>query len=346
MPAAKTQLIGGSFQDNEGNVLALGYLRLRLSSDELISGVGQVCAGVVTTINLNSSGSVDTVTPQLVWGNDQMTPVNSFYIVTGYKADGQLAWGPNNEQVIGSGGTFDVGTWIPNTVISWTYPAAYGPTGPTGAASSVAGPTGPTGTGVTGPTGSSGSVTFGASLPSWMMITDGSNYAFDGSNGQFSAGSAGLIKWWMIRVLYPQSVYTASFRYISAGSGGTGAIGLYDSTGQTKLASWDNFAFSGGAGPKTITITGAVPYTINPGLYLMACGQSTGSSSATTQGGYKTQGSSDNTNAWNILNDRSGQAANGMTGSGTGFMPSSLGSLSLTTGLGTSLPCVCLEPQT
>ena len=136
MPATKVQLIGGNFQDNEGNVLVNGYLRLRLSSDEVITGVGQIAAGIVTQINLNSSGSVDTSTPQLVWGNDQMTPANSFYIVTGYKANGQLAWGPNNEQVIGSGGTFDTGTWIPNVVISWTYPAAFGPTGPTGAAGS------------------------------------------------------------------------------------------------------------------------------------------------------------------------------------------------------------------
>lgn len=154
MPS-KVQLTGGNFQDNEGNVLALGYLKMRLSSDELVTGVGQIAAGIVTKINLNSSGAVDTVTPQYVWGNDQMTPVNSFYIVTGYTAAGQLAWGPNNEQVIGSGGTFDVGTWIPNVVLSWTYPAAFGPTGPTG--TGTVGPTGPTGpTGAVGATGATG----------------------------------------------------------------------------------------------------------------------------------------------------------------------------------------------
>ncbi len=137
MPS-KVQLIGGQFQDNEGNLLVLGYLRLRLSSDENVVGVGQIAAGIVTQINLNSSGSVDTSAPQLVWGNDQMTPLNSFYVVTGYTAAGQLAWGPNNEQVTGSGGTFDVGTWIPNTVISWTYPAQRGPTGPAGVTGSSA----------------------------------------------------------------------------------------------------------------------------------------------------------------------------------------------------------------
>ena len=154
MPATKVQLIGGVFQDSEGNVLDSGYLHMRLNQDENIAGVGQIAAGIVITINLNSSGSVDTSTPQYVWGNDQMTPANSFYVVTGFKSNGQLAWGPNNQQVNGSGGTFDVGTWIPNVVVSWTYPAVYGPTGPTGAGG--AGPTGPTGAGVTGPTGATG----------------------------------------------------------------------------------------------------------------------------------------------------------------------------------------------
>ncbi len=139
MPATKTQLIGGNFQDAEGNVLALGYLRMRLSSDEEVTGVGQIAAGIVLRIQLNSSGSVDTVVPQSVWANDVMTPANSFYIVTGYKANGQLAWGPNNEQVI-SGATFDTGTWIPNVVLSWTYPAAFGPTGPTGPTGGSSGP--------------------------------------------------------------------------------------------------------------------------------------------------------------------------------------------------------------
>lgn len=122
MPATKVQLTGGSFQDSEGNLLVNGYLKMKLNQDEIVTGVGQVCSGIEITIQLNASGSVDTVTPQSVWGNDQMLPANSYYKVTGWKANGQLAWGPNNQQVIGSGGTFDVGTWVPNTVISWFPP--------------------------------------------------------------------------------------------------------------------------------------------------------------------------------------------------------------------------------
>lgn len=118
--SAKVELTGGNFQDSEGNLLANGTLVMRLSQDANIPGTAQVCAGIDITIKLNSSGSVDTSTPQLVWANDQMSPVNTFYRVTGFKSNGQPAWGPNNQQVTGSGGTFDVGTWVPNQVISWT----------------------------------------------------------------------------------------------------------------------------------------------------------------------------------------------------------------------------------
>lgn len=119
MPS-KVQLTGGVFQDAEGNVLANGYLMMKLSQDTSVTGVGNVCSGIEIKITLNSSGSVDTATPQYVWANDQMVPVNTFYRVTGYTAQGQPAWGPNNQQVLGSGGTFDVGLWVPNQMFYWT----------------------------------------------------------------------------------------------------------------------------------------------------------------------------------------------------------------------------------
>lgn len=121
MPS-KVQLIGGLFQDANGNALANGYLKLKLSQDGSIATVGSICSGIEITVQLNSAGSVDTSAPQYIWGNDQILPVNGFYRVTGYTPQGQPAWGPNNQQVIGSGGTFDVGTWIPNQVFSWTPP--------------------------------------------------------------------------------------------------------------------------------------------------------------------------------------------------------------------------------
>jgi hypothetical protein len=127
MPA-KTQLIGGNFQDLEGNVLANGYFTMRLNQDETVND-SQVCSGIIIRIQLDSTGNVATtsstppVTNQFVWANDIMVPVNSYYTVTVYSAAGQIVWGPNNQQVSSGGvggGTFDVGTWTPNTVISWT----------------------------------------------------------------------------------------------------------------------------------------------------------------------------------------------------------------------------------
>lgn len=122
MPATKVQLVGGSFQDSEGNLLALGYLIMKLAQDANIAGVGNIASGIEIRIQLDSNGSVVTSPAQSVWGVDQMLPPNNYYRVTGYTAAGQPAWGPNNQQVVGSGGTFDVGTWVPNQVISWTPP--------------------------------------------------------------------------------------------------------------------------------------------------------------------------------------------------------------------------------
>src|ERR1035437_4335700 len=118
MPVTKVQLTGGNFQDSSGGVLNLGYLLMKLSSDEEVNS-SLICSGIEIRIQLDANGNVITTPPQSVWGNDQMLPDNSYYKVTGYTAAGQPAWGPNNQQVLGNGGTFDTGAWIPNTVISW-----------------------------------------------------------------------------------------------------------------------------------------------------------------------------------------------------------------------------------
>lgn len=119
MPATKVQLVGGPFEDAEGNVLSLGYLEMKLNQDESVSGVGQIAAGITVRIDLDVNGIVVASPAQSVWGNDQMLPINSYYRVKGFDNRGQLSWGPNNQQVNGSGGTFDVGSWIPNVVLSW-----------------------------------------------------------------------------------------------------------------------------------------------------------------------------------------------------------------------------------
>src|ERR1039458_2496446 len=116
--ATIVQLTGGAFQDSMGNVLANGYLTFKLSSDEEVNG-SLICSGIEIRIQLDANGDIVTSPAQSVWGNDVLFPINSYYTVTGYTKPGQMAWGPNCQQVTGTG-PFDVGTWIPNQVVSWS----------------------------------------------------------------------------------------------------------------------------------------------------------------------------------------------------------------------------------
>lgn len=116
--SSPVQLTNGSFQDAEGNVLANGYLEFELNQDSSVNGFN-ICAGITIKILLDASGNA--VAGQFIWGNDVLAPINSYYRVTGFTAAGQPAWGPNNQQVVGNG-TFDLSTWIPNQVFSWTPP--------------------------------------------------------------------------------------------------------------------------------------------------------------------------------------------------------------------------------
>lgn len=114
--STKIQLAGGAFQDVIGNPLANGYLLMSLSQDVQVNSDAQIAAGYEITITLNNSGSVDTTTPQYVWPNDVMLPINTFYNVSAYSADGQLVWGPNAQAVLSTPSPFDIGTWIPGIV--------------------------------------------------------------------------------------------------------------------------------------------------------------------------------------------------------------------------------------
>jgi len=124
MPApTPTQLVGGNFTDSEGNVLANGYLIFKLNQDASVAGAN-ICAGRDVTIYLDSTGNVasSASTPsapnQYIWANANLSPINTYYRVSGYNATGQKVWGSNNQQV-GAGVTFNLSTWVPNAVLSW-----------------------------------------------------------------------------------------------------------------------------------------------------------------------------------------------------------------------------------
>jgi hypothetical protein len=89
--AGKNQIIGGAFQDFEGNVLANGYLTMQLSHDEQESvDPGNIVGAFALRVPLDANGNIaGTVS---VWPNDQLNPASSYYVVNAYRADGAQAW--------------------------------------------------------------------------------------------------------------------------------------------------------------------------------------------------------------------------------------------------------------
>jgi hypothetical protein len=82
-------------------------------------------AGQKIKIQLDASGNVlgSSTSPggpaQYVWPNDEMSPAGISYVIWGYAADGQLAWGPNyNLQIPSSPNPFDLDNLSPNFIIA------------------------------------------------------------------------------------------------------------------------------------------------------------------------------------------------------------------------------------
>jgi hypothetical protein len=266
MPATMTELTGGHFQDAEGNVLANGYLKMILSTDGGISGVGMVCAGITITINLDANGSV--IAGQYVWGNDVITPVNSYYTVTGYTAAGQPAFGPNLQQVI-SGATFDVGTWVPNTAISWIPPATLqGPAGPTG-------PQGPQGS--QGPAGTNGTNGTTPVLPTHGFVFGSQNATYlpydnngVGSASRGNSKEVGVV----LLVLLEQVTFTSASIYCITGAGsGNMYSGIYSYDGNTKYI--DTGALDVHSSSQVLRSTSFSAVTLPAGCYWYAWGNDT-----------------------------------------------------------------------
>ena len=116
--SSQVQLIGGAFQSTTGVPLAGGTLTFVLSQDAQVtvgSTTEEVCSGIEIIISLDENGNAVTTPPQLIWGNDVLSPANTFYTVSAYSAEGQLAWGPNYQQVTGSP-TFNLGGWVPGVI--------------------------------------------------------------------------------------------------------------------------------------------------------------------------------------------------------------------------------------
>jgi hypothetical protein len=114
---AVRQVISCTWQDEQGNALAGGKIVFEASGDALVTGTGELCAGIKGSLTLDSNGQVASSPPQYMWPTDQMSPSNITYTVWVYNANGQLAWGPNYGLTVPSGvGSFNLCTWVPNQI--------------------------------------------------------------------------------------------------------------------------------------------------------------------------------------------------------------------------------------
>lgn len=103
---------GGKFQDAGGNVLNGGSISFRLSQQAQTINDGQAVQNTTISFTLNSSGSVASATA--LYGNDQLTPNNTYYIVNIYNAAGKLVRGPENWVLAGTS-PIDLGTIVSTT---------------------------------------------------------------------------------------------------------------------------------------------------------------------------------------------------------------------------------------
>jgi hypothetical protein len=338
MAASLTQLTGGNFQDANGNVLAYGYLTLKLSQDGNVSGVGNICSGVTITIQLDVNGNVASLTSptpvanQYVWANSNISPINTYYKVTGYTQEGQRAFGLNNQQVA-AGATFNVGTWVPNSVISW-FPNPQTVTLEVNgvAASSQIVQNLEAGANITITDEGSGNIQIAAS--SGGASFDGNGAFFFGPGitdlsliGGTDAvegtanlnGSTNAVQVYLFELLAEFTISKASQLALNSSFGVHGYAGIYSYSGNL-LVNAGQFLYEAASGIQTNTFT---PVTLPPGVYWHA--------QATDDGGHGqwvgvtvTSGAD---SAFSLLTKnatRAATAANAVSGSS---LPATLGTL-------------------
>lgn len=327
-------LTGGGFQDSEGNVLANGSLTFVLSQDASVGGVN-VCSGVEITFDLDANGNI--VSGSQIWGNDVLSPVNTFYQVTGYTANGQRAWGPNNQQVIGT--SFNLGTWVPNQVISWT-PALSTVTlqhsGVNNSSQTLLNlESTDSSITITDEGGGTINLQSAATTPTAQFMYGPGR--FDPVPGGFASGAIvdSVLRVYCALFNTPFSLsftHLSAFEYSSAAGGGDIAFAIYDKTGNNLLWTSPTLNIANVPGGQLVTKSFAGFPTLAPGSYYLAWTATANTSCF----GFPATG----IGVMATLNGANkalyGYSANAATESGgvggTIVFPSSLGTLTTTTG--------------
>jgi hypothetical protein len=90
------------FQDAAGNVLANGTLILTLNqlANASAGGGGQI-EPVDVILPLDAGGLVKNI-PVNLWGNDQLTPAGTFYVMRLFNSNGLRVAGPVNWTIAGA----------------------------------------------------------------------------------------------------------------------------------------------------------------------------------------------------------------------------------------------------
>lgn len=106
---AKNTIIGGSFQDAQGNPVAFGTLLLQLPQDAVTSQPSLICSAIQLQIPLDANGNV--AGSISVWPTDQLTPNTLLYTAWVLTNSNAQVWGPHKEVILSSPSPFNLDVW-------------------------------------------------------------------------------------------------------------------------------------------------------------------------------------------------------------------------------------------
>lgn len=93
-------LVGGTFQTADGKLVSNGSINFTLSAPAVVNNTGQIVQNQTITYGIDPNGNI--AANSNLWGNDQLQPLGTFYIVTVADTHGSPVRGPENWVIAGS----------------------------------------------------------------------------------------------------------------------------------------------------------------------------------------------------------------------------------------------------